>query len=567
MTANVGELLANADACCAAGRWNEAEALYQTILAQEPRHAASLHRLGLLAHQTGDHDRAVSLIRKAISLEPGEGSFHSSLGGALLALRSNPEAVAAFERAVALDPGGVTARNNLAFALHISGFAAQAASAYEQALAIAPDNADIRNNFAQVLASQGQFDRAIENFRKVIASPGGGAGGGAEVYANLATALCGKGMYADAVDACANALSIDPRSALALSNLGNALCGLKRFSEGVDAYKKAIAIAPRIAEIRKNLGIALHRMGAWDEARASFDEALRIAPDNRKIGDVAGAYSALSQMQAGLDAYTRFLDTAPAFDWSQAVGDQLNGLGFHSLGLETISKGPGLVRLTVAPPVGVETPVGRRINLDRPSTPNFVGCWTMSNPEICDRLVAFFEENAALQAAGRTGDGVNSAIKRSTDISISPIDLAKPAYEPLRAYVRELELCLQDYGRQWPHLCATLPNVEMGVFNIQRYQEGGHFQLVHSERVGFKYIHRALAWMTYLNDVEAGGETAFPHLGLAIKPERGKTVIWPAEWTHAHCGEPVIAGTKYIVTGWFHFPHPRTPDLRAAVVQ
>ena len=60
--------------------------------------------------------------------------------------------------------------------------------------------------------------------------------------------------------------------------------------------------------------------------------------------------------------------------------------------------------------------------------------------------------------------------------------------------------------------------------------------------------------MTYLNDVEDGGNTYFTHYDLKIKPEIGKTLIWPAEWTHAHCGEVLNSGVKYIITGWMHFP-------------
>ena len=60
--------------------------------------------------------------------------------------------------------------------------------------------------------------------------------------------------------------------------------------------------------------------------------------------------------------------------------------------------------------------------------------------------------------------------------------------------------------------------------------------------------------MTYLNDVEAGGETEFPHYALKVKPVAGQTLIWPSDWTHAHRGCPVITGPKYIVTGWLHLP-------------
>ena len=40
---------------------------------------------------------------------------------------------------------------------------------------------------------------------------------------------------------------------------------------------------------------------------------------------------------------------------------------------------------------------------------------------------------------------------------------------------------------------------------------------------------------------------------LEIQPKKGKTLIWPAEWTHAHRGNIVEAGSKYIITGWMTF--------------
>ena len=54
--------------------------------------------------------------------------------------------------------------------------------------------------------------------------------------------------------------------------------------------------------------------------------------------------------------------------------------------------------------------------------------------------------------------------------------------------------------------------------------------------------------------MQDGGNTRFTHYDLSIKPEIGKTLIWPAEWTHAHAGEVLKSGVKYIITGWMHFP-------------
>ena len=81
-----------------------------------------------------------------------------------------------------------------------------------------------------------------------------------------------------------------------------------------------------------------------------------------------------------------------------------------------------------------------------------------------------------------------------------------------------------------------------------------HFGHIHSERTSVNSLHRLFAFMTYLNDVEDGGHTKYHHFDISIKPEIGKTIIWPAEWTHAHTGEVLKSGKKYIITGWLHFP-------------
>jgi hypothetical protein len=68
-----------------------------------------------------------------------------------------------------------------------------------------------------------------------------------------------------------------------------------------------------------------------------------------------------------------------------------------------------------------------------------------------------------------------------------------------------------------------------------------------------KVLDRHLVFMTYLNDIEDHGETEFYHQMLKIKPEKGLTLIWPADWTFTHRGNPSPSEQKYIVTGWFNY--------------
>lgn len=197
----------------------------------------------------------------------------------------------------------------------------------------------------------------------------------------------------------------------------------------------------------------------------------------------------------------------------------------------------------------------KRLHLEAPGpNPHFIGAWILERLPLCDELVSFFETNRPNQTRGQTAGGLNPDAKNSIDLAIRPRDLELQDHEPVREYMNALFTCYRDYLEQWPFLKGVLPQVDLGSFNIQRYEAGGHFLKVHSERTTVGTAHRVLAWMTYLNDMNDGGSTRFVHQEMEIVPEKGKTLIWPAEWTHAHQGTVVNSGTKYIITGWMHFP-------------
>tara|TARA_B100001094_G_C17973745_1_gene691669 strand:- start:229 stop:861 length:633 start_codon:yes stop_codon:yes gene_type:complete len=187
--------------------------------------------------------------------------------------------------------------------------------------------------------------------------------------------------------------------------------------------------------------------------------------------------------------------------------------------------------------------------------PNFIGSWNIENDNLCNEIIKLFEENKSLQKVGKSTLGEDQTVKKTTDITIKPNDLKNIRFKCLKNYIKELYDCYLDYQNQWPFVENLSENVHVGSFNIQKYSSGDHFSKVHTERDHLPTMHRLFAWMTYLNNVDDGGITNYSHYNIKIKPEKGKTLIWPAEWTHAHSGEIINSGVKYIVTGWIHFPH------------
>ena len=77
-----------------------------------------------------------------------------------------------------------------------------------------------------------------------------------------------------------------------------------------------------------------------------------------------------------------------------------------------------------------------------------------------------------------------------------------------------------------------------------------------------------LTFFMYLNDVTSGGETNFTKLGIAVKPKKGRVVLWPSvmlnnysmaeDWTY-HESVAVKDGIKYAANAWIHLNDFRAP--------
>jgi len=101
---------------------------------------------------------------------------------------------------------------------------------------------------------------------------------------------------------------------------------------------------------------------------------------------------------------------------------------------------------------------------------------------------------------------------------------------------------------------------------VLRYKPGGeyrpHFDYFPPNQTGSK-VHlrrggqRVATLIVYLNDVEAGGETIFPDIGMSVVARRGSAVYFrfmngsrQLDPLTLHGGSPVLGGEKWIMTKW-----------------
>ena len=184
---------------------------------------------------------------------------------------------------------------------------------------------------------------------------------------------------------------------------------------------------------------------------------------------------------------------------------------------------------------------------------NFINETFLDDLSICDELINYFNESEN-KLPGAISTGVDEKLKKATEIKIN-LSTDVVDNNCIFKYFESLKKCVSDYITKYPlsaHFCnwEILERVKM-----QYYKPNEAFYAYHCERSNNQqpYTSRHLVFMTYLNTVKNGGETEFYHQKLKINPEKGKTIIWPADWTYTHRGLPSPTEEKYIITGWFNY--------------
>lgn len=188
---------------------------------------------------------------------------------------------------------------------------------------------------------------------------------------------------------------------------------------------------------------------------------------------------------------------------------------------------------------------------------NFIQAYYLEDMQICDDLIKFFNNNPLRQAKGGTADPLTGKtkvipeVKDSTDMWFLPNDSASV----WQSYKESLTTCINQYTKTFPNIEKTANWGFTEHTNLQYYAPGGGYKAWHAERVCgvTPYCFRKLVFMTYLNTVTDGGGTEFSHQRITTTPERGLTLIWPADWTHFHRGIVSPTQDKYIITGWLSY--------------
>jgi predicted O-linked N-acetylglucosamine transferase (SPINDLY family) len=143
--APLAPLLARAIACYAAHRWDEAQALCDEFLADQPKHPGAQMLSETLANAKSP-------------------AAHITIGIQLWKSRRYDEGLAAFRFGLEAGPEHPNAHHNLAVALRNYNRLDESAYHFERALALEPDRLDSRQGLAELWLTRGDFERGWRQY-------------------------------------------------------------------------------------------------------------------------------------------------------------------------------------------------------------------------------------------------------------------------------------------------------------------------------------------------------------------------------------------------------------------
>lgn len=184
----------------------------------------------------------------------------------------------------------------------------------------------------------------------------------------------------------------------------------------------------------------------------------------------------------------------------------------------------------------------------------------------CQHLITEFNrlEEGGIGSNRQNSERANKHVKDDYQISIN---LRNHSLEPFKWFDGEekcwdacdlffdgLQRCYNDYSSTYSVLRDD-GHIRATVMKMQRTGPGGGYHVWHGEQGPGTQANRVVVYMLYLNTIEEeGAETEFLYQKLRVKPEENLMLLWPASYTHAHRGNPVLGTqSKYVVTGWFYY--------------
>lgn len=291
-----------------AGEWLKSGMAHQRVLAKLPRHAPTLHHLGLIAFKCNEGGKAVDYIRRSLEADPGSHQAWLNLAIILADLKRSQEAIEACRQCVALQPESSAAFEVLGNLLRVAQNNAEAVEAYLTSLRLKPEQPQLLARLAELKLQSGNIQEALFYCRQALeidpTLP--------EVRRLEQRILAASGSTHD-IEATLAAQAASPQVlAKSLNDLGDYLRTQWRYEDAIDTYSRAALADPASAEAMLNMALAFESLGRKEEALASYQAGLAIDPDRAEAyANVGNLLRGMSMPDGAIQAFEKAIELDP----------------------------------------------------------------------------------------------------------------------------------------------------------------------------------------------------------------------------------------------------------------
>lgn len=169
--------------------------------------------------------------------------------------------------------------------------------------------------------------------------------------------------------------------------------------------------------------------------------------------------------------------------------------------------------------------------------------------DYCESILKWFLTNQPLHMDGGVSNSneskVVSQVKKATQAYPHPDD------EISHLLTKVISNAYEKYSKINPvpkNECITARD-----YSVRVYKKNDGYFKEHIDQSAGSTVNRIFAIILYLNDVYIGGETNFPDLGISVKPQKGKVLIFPCNYLFRHSGQMPISNDKYIFTAFINY--------------
>ena len=244
-------------------------------LSREPEALAILKQGTDLGTQ-GDLEGAVTLLRRAVELNPALADAHFNLAVALARLGRMDEAILAMQEVLRLQPKDFDAHARLGTWLSGQGRHGEAIAHLERAVALEVNSRDAWLKLAQGYEAAGRPQAAVGAYRRVLGLAG--RDDAALLEALLRVAMAAPDGPA-AVDAARRLRALRPGHEGFLT-VADALMLNGEAEAAVREYRMAVGLAPKSARARAGLAAALAALHQTESAAEQLLQSIQLDPTN-----------------------------------------------------------------------------------------------------------------------------------------------------------------------------------------------------------------------------------------------------------------------------------------------